>query len=98
MVVIDEPNKYMFVSFKKSNNKIKKYDAILRNKTTGKTRAVPFGSRIPLMEQYKDNTGLGLYSKLDHNDKKRRDNFRKRHDCKNAKKYSSNYFSCEYLW
>jgi len=98
MVVIDEPDKYKFLHFQKSNNKTKKYDAILQNKDTGRKRTVAFGSRKPLMEQYIDKTGLGIYSKLDHKDKKRRENFLKRHDCSNAKKFSSNYFSCKYLW
>ena len=87
-----------FIKFQKSRNKKKKYDAVLRNKETGNINRIGFGSRIPLMEQYKDTTGLGLYSSLDHLDKKRRDNFMKRHQCKNADKYTAKWYSCNFLW
>ena len=87
-----------FIKFQKSKNKTKKYDAVLRNKETGNINRIGFGSRIPLMEQYKDATGLNLYSSLDHLDKKRRDNFRKRMSCDTAKKMTARYWSCRFLW
>ena len=87
-----------FIKFERSKNKRKKYDALIKNKETGNINRIGFGSRLPLMEQYKDTTGLGLYSSLDHLDKKRRDNFRKRHSCDTAKKMTAQYFSCNYLW
>jgi outer membrane scaffolding protein for murein synthesis (MipA/OmpV family) len=87
-----------FIRFEKSKNKRKKYDALIKNKETGNINRVGFGSRIPLMQQYKDTTGLGLYSSLDHLDKKRRDNFRKRHSCDTAKKMTGRYWSCSFLW
>ena len=87
-----------FIRFERSKNKKKKYDALIKNKETGNIDHIGFGSRIPLMEQYRDTTGLGLYSSLDHLDKKRRDNFRKRHSCDTAKKMTAKYFSCNYLW
>ena len=87
-----------FIKFQKSKNKTKKYDAVLRNKETGNINRIAFASRIPLMQQYKDTTGLGLYSSLDHLDKKRRDSFMKRHKCKNADKYTAKWYSCNFLW
>ena len=89
---------YNFIGFEKSKNKRKKYDALLERKSDKNIKRIGFGSKIPLMEQYQDKTGLGLYSKLNHLDNKRRDNFLKRHDCKNAEKYTPKWFSCEYLW
>ena len=87
---------YDFIRIKKSKNPKKKYDGLLERKIDGKIKRVPFGDKR--YEQYKDATGLGLYSKLNHLDNKRRDNFLKRHDCKNAKKYTPNWFSCKFLW
>ena len=57
-------------------------------------------------EQYKDTTGLGLYSHLDHNDAKRRLNYRKRHSkilLKNGEpaykdKNQPAYYSWRFLW
>jgi hypothetical protein len=60
------------VQFRKSTNKIKKYDAL-----TPSGKWIAFGS--VLHQQYKDKTGLGLYSHMDHLDKKRRNLYRKRH-------------------
>jgi len=83
--------------FKKSEAKNKKYAAILKNKQTGAIRKLNFGDTR--YQQYKDTTGLGLYSNLDHGDKQRRANYRIRH-AKDIKQgyYSSGFFSMEYLW
>lgn len=90
-------SKYKFVKFQKSTNKKKKYDAILENKKTGKTVKVPFGASS--YEQYKDKTGLGLYSNKDHNDPQRRKNYKSRHQGFIKKgQYSPGYFSMKYLW
>lgn len=51
--------KYKFINFENSHIKTKKYNAVLQKKT-GKYVRVPFGARG--YEQYKDSTGLGLYS------------------------------------
>ena len=67
---------YKFIRFEKSNKINKKYDAIIENKKTKKLIRIPFGQNE--MKQYRDSTGLGLYSKYDHNDKKRRELFKKR--------------------
>lgn len=56
---------------------------------------VHFGD--PAYGQYKDVTGLGLFSKKDHLDKKRRDAYYARHG-KQAEKYSAKWFSHKYLW
>jgi hypothetical protein len=47
--------------------------------------------------QYKDTTKLKLYSRLDHNDKKRRDSYYARHGV-DAKLYTPKWFSHKYLW
>ena len=83
--------------FERADQVNKKYNAILIDKKTKKERRVPFGdSRF---EQYKDSTGLGLYSKQDHGDKKRRALYHLRH-MKDIKPlhYSPGYFSMRYLW
>ena len=91
------PDDYLLLGFEVSKNPNKKYDAILLNKNTSKTKRVGFGSRNPLMEQYRDTTGLGVYSNLDHNDKKRLASYRARFK-NDQPKYSPNYFSWNYLW
>ena len=73
-----------------------KYTAIIKDKK------VNFGDKR--YEHYHDK--IGLYSHLDHNDKKRRANYRKRHSAiltKDGKKaisikYSPAWFSYRYLW
>ena len=80
-----------------------KYTAILPN-----GKRVHFGHKD--YQHYKDSVpkslGGKLWSKLDHNDKKRRDNYRKRHggvltkDGSKAyqRKYSPSWFSYYFLW
>ena len=74
----------------------KKYNAILINSKTDKVRKIPFGDNR--YEHFKDSTGEGVWSHLDHNDKKRRDNYRKRHKGDNLDCFSPGYFSWCYLW
>ena len=95
---------YKFLRFEKSDRKTSKYQAILQNKKTGNLVKVHFGgikkNGIPY-EQYRDKTGLGLYSEYDHNDNERRDRYRKRHakDISTFKNYwSAGLFSYKYLW
>jgi len=71
----------------------KKYNAILEE--DGKEKKIAFGDQR--YEQYKDSTGLNLYSDLDHLDKNRRNLYYKRHN-KNYPKYSADYFSKRFLW
>jgi len=90
-------NKYVFLGFKKSKTNNKKYDGLFRNRETGRIRKLPFGdSRY---EHYKDTTGLGLFSSLNHMDMKRRRLYRQRHQ-KDIKKgyYSNGWLAMNYLW
>jgi hypothetical protein len=75
----------------KSKAKNKKYSVYIMK--DGKKKLIHFGdSRY---QQFKDK--LGEYSNLDHNDKKRRDLYYKRHG-KATSKDSAKYFSHKYLW
>ena len=77
--------------FAKSSRKGKKYKA-----TFPDGKVVHFGaSSYP---QYKDSTGLGLYSHKDHLDPARRKDFWKRHGCAQKPKKTAGYVSCKYLW
>lgn len=96
MVVIKNPQDYKFIEFRKSKSKNKKYDAILLNKKTNRTKTVSFGDKR--YQHYFDRTPLNLYSKLNHNDKKRRQLFRKRTKKNAQNKYSSAYFAYKWLW
>jgi len=88
---------YVLLGFNRSTRANKKYDAILIKKNTHKTVRVPFGDNR--YQQYKDSTGLRLYSHLDHNDKTRRANYWNRHrkdiDLDN---YTAGNFALKYLW
>lgn len=96
MVVLKNPNEYKFLKFRKSQTKNKKYDAILINKKTKKEKIIPFGDKR--YEQYKDSTGLNLYTFKNHLDTKRRTNYRKRHARTSKNKFSSSWFSYYFLW
>ena len=86
------------MNFKKSARPGKKYMVVVNGKT------IHFGDSS--MSQYKDTTGLGLYTHLNHNDEKRRASYLARaKGIKNKKgeptwkdKNSPNYFSVKYLW
>jgi hypothetical protein len=98
-MIIDRPEDYTLVGFERSKVRGKKYDAILRKKKKNATRVVrrvPFGAVG--YEQYRDTTGLGLYTRVNHGDPKRRRNYRTRHRGENKRKFSSGYFSWKYLW
>ncbi len=92
------PDKYDFVKFERSHRHDKKYNAVLRNKATGRTKKIPFGAKG--YAQYKDSTGLKLYSSQDHLDEERRKRYQKRHEGEgnNTRKYSAGWFSYRYLW
>jgi hypothetical protein len=88
---------YKFKSFEKSDVLNKKYNAILINTKTKKEIRVPFGdSRYG---QYKDSTGLGLYSSKDTLDKNKKKLYRLRHS-KDLRTnfFSPGYFAFKYLW
>lgn len=95
---------YEFIEFVKSEKPLKKYKAILRNKKTKKEVNIHFGAirenRKPY-EQWKDSTGLGIYTKYNHCDKERRKRYQFRHrkEQPSFKEYwSAGYFSWKYLW
>ncbi len=84
-----------------SKAKNKKYSVYVKGKN-GKTKLINFGDKR--YEQFKDK--LGHYSNLNHNDKKRRENYLKRaKGIKNKEgeltyknKNSPNYWSVNFLW
>tara|TARA_B100000963_G_C22209867_1_gene486815 strand:+ start:266 stop:547 length:282 start_codon:yes stop_codon:yes gene_type:complete len=77
----------------KSKQKYKKYSVyVLKD---GKRRLIHFGDKR--YQHFKDR--IGHYSHLDHNDKKRRENYYKRHKEKNIKdKSRPKYWSHKILW
>lgn len=77
-----------------SNKPYKKYDAILYNEETGRTKRVSFGDTR--YQQYNDK--IGHYSKLDHHDPDRRRKYKQRHYKTHFKKFSPSWFSWYYLW
>ena len=87
--------------FKRSTRKTSKYMV-----KTPSGKWVHFGSALPLMGQYKDSTGLGLYSHLDHNDKQRRKRYLarakgikdKNGNLTKDNPESANYYSIRFLW
>ena len=105
-MIIEDPENYQLVGFERSRVRGKKYDAILRNKknTTrkGQMHGKPVVRRVPFgavgYEQYRDSTGKGFYTRVNHGDPKRRRNYRTRHHGENKRKFSSGYFSWKYLW
>jgi len=85
--------------FEQSHRAHKKYNAILRNRHTGRIVKVPFGDLR--YEQYKDSTGLGLWSHKDHGDNERKRAYWNRHRKEIADgvdNYSAGYFALKYLW
>ena len=93
---------YSFVKFQRSKNPKQKYDGIIKHKLTKREVRVPFGAKridgVPY-PQYRDSTGLGLYSKYDHSDKKRRANYKARHKVYLESGYwTPAHFSWEFLW
>ena len=95
MAISHSKKDYKLVGFSQGPRN-KKYSAILQNKRTGKFVMVHFGDKS--YQQYRDSTGLGLYSGLDHGDKKRRALYRIRHANDNKDTYSPGFFSWKYLW
>lgn len=88
---------YELLGFERSHLPMKKYNAILRNRITGAVVRVPFGAVG--YGQFKDSTGLGIYSRLDHNDPTRRNNFHARQiGYVKPGYFSPSYFSLFYLW
>jgi hypothetical protein len=99
----------VILQFLKSKKKGKKYTAYIRNKHTKKIRKIHFGAIG--YQQYKDRTPLKLYSKYNHNTRKRMQNYFNRHSgTKNRKRaisyeihksngfYNPKILSHIYLW
>jgi hypothetical protein len=86
---------YKLLNYQKSNSPLKKYDAVLQHRKTGKIILVPFGAAG--YENFGDKTGLGLYKS--HGDKKRKQSYiaRHQHFLKDGY-YSPSYFSMRMLW
>ena len=86
------------MNFKKSTRPGKKYMVVVNGKT------IHFGDSSS--QQYKDTTGLGLYTHLNHNDEKRRASYlarakgirNKAGELTWKNKNSANYFSIRWLW
>ena len=90
-------SEWRLLGFKKSQVKGKKYSAYIQHKTNNRIRTINFGSTSH--EQFKDTTGLGLYSHLDHRDKERKKRYQSRHSVFIRKGYySPGYFSMTRLW
>lgn len=75
----------------KPTQKHKKYKAEVF--WDGRRRWIHFGDNR--YDQYKDSTGLGLWSHLDHNNKQRRELYHKRHHFNNG---VASQLSKMYLW
>lgn len=88
---------YDLQGFRKSHKQYKKYDAILINKNTGKIIYMPFGHTR--YENFRDMTGLDLYPDKIHNNNKRRELYKIRHQ-HNLKfgYFSPSFFSFYFLW
>lgn len=73
----------------------KKYMALVKQPDGRNPKKVYFGdSRY---QQYKDSTGLGYWSHLDHNDEKRRSAYMRRHGPPD-RMYTPGWFSWNFLW
>ena len=92
-----------------SERKGKKYKAIVRDISSGKTRVLHFGGLG--YEQFKDSTGVGRFTKKNHGDIRRRNNYFSRHSGTRSKKkaiekekrlsggkYTPKLLSHIYLW
>jgi len=75
----------------RSTRKFKKYMALMCRSG----RVVHFGDNR--YQQYRDSTGLNVYTHLNHGDPERRKRYYARHG-KKAKKFSAKWFSHIYLW
>lgn len=76
-----------------SKAKNKKYSVFVKSNNKAGIKLIHFGDTR--YEQYKDK--LGHYKSLDHNDKKRRDNYYSRHGQASSKD-TAKYWSHKILW
>jgi hypothetical protein len=91
-------DKYKFIKFERSHLKDKKYNVVLMHIATGRIKKIPFGQRGAA--QYKDSTGLKLYSSKDHLDEERRKRYQQRHKGEGniTRKWSAGFASWHFLW
>jgi hypothetical protein len=89
-------DRFRLIKFEVARANNKKYNAIIEDKKTKRRQTVPFGD--VRYEQYRDDVPLRRYTRLNHNDKKRRDNYLARHGKTMTKKFSPSYFAAKYLW
>ncbi|MCB9097713.1 MAG: hypothetical protein H6630_08900 [Arcobacter sp.] len=80
-------------NFKKSSNKLKKYDAYKNGKKIASFGAIRKDGKP--YEQFFDK--IGLYSDYNHNSEKRKNAYFARHK-KTYPKESADWFSKKYLW
>ena len=91
-----QSDRFRHIRFERSKSRGKKYDAIIEDKVTKRQQRVPFGDVS--YQQYFDNTGLKLYSRLDHKDPKRRAAYKARHENTRHKKFSASWYADRFLW
>ena len=89
-------DKFRLIKFEVAKANNKKYNAIIEDKKTKRKQTVPFGD--VRYEQYRDDVPLKRYTRLNHNDRKRRENYLARHGKTMTKKFSASYFAAKYLW
>jgi hypothetical protein len=90
-------SEYKFLKNVKSSNSKKKYTAILQNKKTGRMKKINYGSSTN--QQFKDSTGLGVYTSKNHGDSVKRASYKARHNgFIRSGFFSAGYFSMKYLW
>jgi len=89
-------DRFRHIRFERSKTRGKKYDAIIEDKVTKRQQRVSFGDVN--YQHYRDSTGLKLYSRLDHNDPKRRANYKARHENTRHKKFSASWYADRFLW
>ena len=91
-----QSDRFRHIRFERSRTRGKKYDAIIEDKVTKRQIRIPFGDVN--YEHFFDSTGLKLYSRLDHNDPKRRAAYKARHELTRHKKYSASWYADNFLW
>lgn len=89
-------DRFRHIRFERSKKKGSKYDAIIEDKVTKRQQRVPFGD--VRYQHFSDKSGLKLYSRLDHNDPKRRAAYKARHENTRHKKFSSSWYADTVLW
>jgi hypothetical protein len=91
-----QSDRFRHIRFERSKTRGKKYDAIIEDKVTKRQQRVPFGDIR--YQHFSDKSGLKLYSRLDHNDQKRRAAYKARHENTRHKKFSASWYADRVLW